>query len=99
MAYRDQTISAADAGGCQAQEQSLGWAQLEPDTLDYDGFYTQDDIREIVAYAKDRFIEIVPEIDIPGHTQAAVASYPEILACDPESPTKCGAIRVYQPTS
>ncbi len=72
--------------GAKRKSKSLGWAQLEPDTLDYDGFYTQDDIREIVAYAKDRFIEIVPEIDIPGHTQAAVASYPEILACDPEKP-------------
>lgn len=72
--------------GAKRKSKSLGWAQLEPDTLDYDGYYTQDDIREIVAYAKDRFIEVVPEIDIPGHTQAAVASYPEILACDPEHP-------------
>lgn len=51
----------------------------------YGGFYTQEDAREIVAYAKERFIEIVPEVDIPGHSQAAVASYPEILACDPQN--------------
>ncbi len=40
------------------------------------GFYTQDDVREIVAYAADRFVTIVPEIEMPGHSQAAVASYP-----------------------
>ncbi|MGW1891697.1 beta-N-acetylhexosaminidase [Streptomyces sp. NPDC002004] len=42
------------------------------------GFYTQDDIREIVAYAADRHITVVPEIDIPGHSQAAIAAYPEL---------------------
>ncbi|MHA6206201.1 family 20 glycosylhydrolase [Dyella soli] len=44
----------------------------------YGGFYTQDDIRAIVAYAADRHIVVVPEIDMPGHAQAAVASYPEL---------------------
>ncbi len=43
----------------------------------YGGFYTQDDIRAIVAYAANRHIVIVPEVDMPGHAQAAVASYPE----------------------
>jgi hexosaminidase len=38
-----------------------------------------------VKYAKERFVEIVPEVDIPGHLQAAVASYPEFLSCDPEN--------------
>ncbi|WP_268814603.1 beta-N-acetylhexosaminidase [Streptomyces olivochromogenes] len=42
------------------------------------GFYTQDDIREIVAYAAERHISVVPEIDIPGHSQAAIAAYPEL---------------------
>lgn len=42
------------------------------------GYYTQDDIREIVAYAADRFVTVVPEIDLPGHTQAAIAAYPEL---------------------
>ncbi|MFF9910100.1 beta-N-acetylhexosaminidase [Streptomyces sp. NPDC013457] len=42
------------------------------------GFYTQDDIREIVAYAAERHITVVPEIDVPGHSQAAVAAYPEL---------------------
>lgn len=63
----------------------LGWGDTRPDGKWYGGFYTQKDIREIVEYAKERFIEIIPEIDIPGHSQAAVASYPEFLACDPEN--------------
>lgn len=45
------------------------------------GYYTQDEIRELVVYAKQHAIEIVPEIDMPGHIQAAIASYPSI-ACD-----------------
>jgi hexosaminidase len=40
------------------------------------GFYTQDDVREIVAYAKARFVNVVPEIEMPGHSQAAIAAYP-----------------------
>jgi hexosaminidase len=42
------------------------------------GWYTKDDYREIVAYARERFITVVPEIDLPGHTNAALASYPEL---------------------
>ena len=46
----------------------------------YGGFYTQEDIKELVRYAKDRFIEILPEVDVPGHSLAVIASYPE-LSC------------------
>jgi hexosaminidase len=42
------------------------------------GFYTSDDLREIVAYAAERFITVVPEIDMPGHMQAAIAAYPQL---------------------
>ncbi|CAL9514321.1 Beta-hexosaminidase [Streptomyces sp. enrichment culture] len=42
------------------------------------GYYTRDDIREIVAYAAERHITVVPEIDVPGHSQAAIAAYPEL---------------------
>ncbi|WP_055495160.1 beta-N-acetylhexosaminidase [Streptomyces sp. TP-A0356] len=42
------------------------------------GFYTQDDIREIVAYAAERHITVVPEIDVPGHSQSAIAAYPQL---------------------
>jgi hexosaminidase len=44
------------------------------------GFYTQDDIREVVAYARQRFVTVVPEIEMPGHSLAALAAYPE-LSC------------------
>ncbi|MCC2977069.1 family 20 glycosylhydrolase [Sphingomonas sp. PL-96] len=43
----------------------------------YGGFFTQDELRDLVAYARERGVTIVPEIDMPGHAQAAVASYPE----------------------
>lgn len=49
---------------------------------DYGGFYTQEDIREIVQYASDRFVNILPEVDVPGHSLATIASYPE-LSCTP----------------
>lgn len=52
--------------------------QKEGEKATYGGFYTQEDIKEIVAYAKERFVEIIPEIDMPGHSLAAIASYPEI---------------------
>ena len=48
------------------------------DEKPHGGYYTQDDIREIVAYAAERHISVVPEIDIPGHSQAAIAAYPEL---------------------
>jgi hexosaminidase len=46
------------------------------------GFYTQDEIRDVIKYAADRYITIVPEIEMPGHAQAALAAFPE-LSCDP----------------
>jgi hexosaminidase len=57
------------------------------------GFYTQDEYRDIVAYAAGRYITIVPEIDMPGHTNAALASIPE-LNCDKVSPPLYTGIRV-----
>jgi hexosaminidase len=50
------------------------------DCTPHGGFYTQEEIRDIVAYARDRFVTIVPEIEMPGHALAALASYPE-LSC------------------
>ena len=50
------------------------------DNKEQRGYYTQDEIREIVRYAADRFITVVPEIEMPGHASAALASYPE-LSC------------------
>jgi hexosaminidase len=51
------------------------------------GFYTQEDIKEVVRYAQDRNITIVPEIDVPGHSMAAIAAYPEI-SCSKDPNTK-----------
>lgn len=53
----------------------------------YGGFYTQDDIREVVKYAQDRNVTIIPEIDVPGHSMAAIASYPE-LSCTKDTSIK-----------
>jgi hexosaminidase len=47
------------------------------DTIRYGGFYTQEQIRDVIAYAKIRQVEIIPEIEMPGHALAALASYPE----------------------
>lgn len=59
----------------------------EGEKATYGGFYTQDDIKEIIKYAHDRNITIVPEIDIPGHSMAALAAYPE-LSCTKDPSTK-----------
>ena len=48
------------------------------DGIPYGGYYTQNDIKEIISYAEKKFIEIIPEIDMPGHTAAMIASYPEL---------------------
>ncbi len=53
----------------------------------YGGFYTQNQIKEIVQYASDRFVEIIPEIELPGHASAAIAAYPE-LSCFPKESTQ-----------
>jgi hexosaminidase len=53
-------------------------ADMKFDSTPTGGFYTQDDIREIVAYAADRHINVVPEIEMPGHAVAAIAAYPEL---------------------
>lgn len=62
------------------------------DNIRYGGYYTQDEVREVVQYAKDRHITVVPEIEMPGHASAAIAAYPW-LSCFPDQPTKTtGAI-------
>jgi hexosaminidase len=53
------------------------------DNTPHGGFYTQDQIRDVIKYAADRYITIVPEIEMPGHAQAALAAFPE-LSCDPK---------------
>ncbi len=57
------------------------------DSMKYCGYYTQKEIKDIVKYAADRYITIIPEIELPGHSSAAIAAYPE-LSCFPDEPTK-----------
>lgn len=56
------------------------------DGIKYGGYYTQEQIKEIVKYAAGRYIDVIPEIEMPGHSSAAIAAYPE-LSCFPDEPT------------
>ncbi len=68
-------------GAWRVDREAYNWnareAQKPGEKATYGGFYTQDDIREIVAYAKSRFVTIVPEIEMPGHCLAALSAYPQ----------------------
>lgn len=67
--------------GAWRDETLIGHGSREPfvyDGIPYGGYYTQDEIREVVAYAAERFVNIIPEIEMPGHATAALASYPEL---------------------
>ena len=57
------------------------------DSIRYGGYYSHDEIKEVVKYAEERFITVIPEIEMPGHASAAIAAYPE-LSCFPEEHTK-----------
>jgi hexosaminidase len=57
------------------------------DSIAYGGYYTQAQVKEVVKYATDRYIEVIPEIEMPGHASAAIAAYPQ-LSCFPEEDTK-----------
>lgn len=57
------------------------------DEKEYGGFYTQEEIKDIVKYASERHVNVIPEIELPGHGGAAIAGYP-FLSCFPEEPTK-----------
>jgi hexosaminidase len=56
----------------------IGAWRTEADGSPHGGFYTQEEIREVVAYAAARHIEVIPEIEMPGHSSAAIAAYPEL---------------------
>ena len=66
-AWRDETLVG-----------SYGAKEPKYDGKRHGGFYTQDEIREVVAYAAARHVNVVPEIEMPGHSQAAIAAYPEL---------------------
>jgi hexosaminidase len=59
---------------------AVGAWRIEPDGTRYGGFYTQDEVRDIVRFAAARHVQIVPEIDLPGHASAAIAAYPSLGA-------------------
>lgn len=64
--------------GSKRDETVIGRNSGEYDGKPYGGFYTQEQAKEIVAYAAERYITVIPEIDLPGHMQAALAAYPEL---------------------
>ena len=64
--------------GSQRSETVIGHNSGQYDGTPYGGFYTQEQIKEVVAYAQERYITIIPEVDLPGHMLAALASYPEL---------------------
>jgi hexosaminidase len=69
--------------GSQRRGTRKGFTSGKHDGVPHGGFYTQDEIRQIVAYAAERHITVVPEIEMPGHSVAALAAYPE-LSCTAE---------------
>lgn len=64
----------------------IGSKRIEGEGYEYGGYYTQEEIKEVVAYAAERFIDVIPEIEVPGHEMAAIAAYPE-LSCKGEPVT------------
>ncbi len=64
----------------------IGSKRIDGEGTEYKGYYTQEEIKEVVKYAQDRFITIVPELEMPGHELAAIAAYPE-LSCKSEAIT------------
>src|ERR1044072_2756698 len=72
-----------EIGGC--RKETMVAQKFNPyvgDGMPHCGFYTQDQIRDVIEYARQRYVTIVPEIEMPGHAKAALAAYPE-FACTP----------------
>lgn len=64
--------------GSQRKQTVIGHNTGKYDGIPYGGFFTQEEAKEVVAYAKDRYITVIPEIDMPGHMQGALAAYPDL---------------------
>lgn len=87
-----------EVGSCRNQT-LVGAYQSDPKKRVFDGkkhcgFFTQDDIREVVAYAAERMITVVPEIEMPGHSQAAVYAYPQ-LSSSPDTAPNPGVLEIW----
>ncbi|MEO7265358.1 MAG: family 20 glycosylhydrolase [Ferruginibacter sp.] len=74
-------------GGCRNQTLAGRYGSDKYDSTKYCGYYTQDQIKEVVKYAAERYINIIPEIEMPGHALAAITAYPQ-LSCYPDSAKK-----------
>ncbi len=66
-----------EVGSVREKTQIGGFLSKKMDITTHKGYYTQEDIQEIISYADKRYIKIIPEIDMPGHSKAALAAYPE----------------------
>lgn len=75
-----------EVGGCRNGTITGRYPGTGNDGEKYCGYYTQEQVKEIVQYAHDRFITVIPEIELPGHASAAIAAYPQ-LSCFPDEPT------------
>ena len=85
-------------GACREQTQ-VGLHQSDPAKRVFNGtrhcgFYTQEDVREVVAYAAERMVTVVPEVEMPGHSQAAVFAYPQ-LSSSPDTAPNPGVLQVW----
>lgn len=82
----DRYPNLTDKGAWRADRSGIAWWSRELATADepktVGGFYTKNDIREVIEYARARNVEIIPEIDVPGHSKALVASYPFLCCVD-----------------
>jgi hexosaminidase len=72
------------------QQTMFGVNRDWPDGQPYGGFYTQDEIRDVVKYAAERYINVIPEIEMPAHSEAALRAYPELM-CTPDTSVKTPA--------
>lgn len=68
-----------EVGAWRAERVGDWWSrspQQPGEPLTYGGYYTQEDIKEVLAYARQRYVRVIPEIDVPGHSLAALVAYP-----------------------
>ncbi len=66
--------------------------EITGDTTYYEGFYTQDQVKEVVRYAQERFITVVPEIEMPAHVMCAIAAYPELSCSQKQIEVPSGSV-------
>jgi hexosaminidase len=83
-------------GAWRADRRGIPWRESQPtqpgEATPYGGYYTQEQVRDIVAYAKERNINIVPEIEMPGHSEAAIAAYPWLSCAQQPQTTITGGV-------